>query len=153
MIFKYYLTFFNKRYRIRREIESATTHKSTTPLCTLSFLRYGTCLNSDMCNTYILTLILKYFMFFFRKEQAEKKGKKLNHNDGAGGDEFLTVNLEKMLLMLNNVFTLPRSYRSMEGLRTAASDYISQKLGNLGLIVGIQYFFPSRFYHQVIYFY
>ena len=102
---------------------------------------------------YILSLILKYFMFFFRKEQAEKKGKKLNHNDGAGGDEFLTVNLEKMLLMLNNVFTLPRSYRSMEGLRTAASDYISQKLGNLGLIVGIQYFFPSRFYHQVIYFY
>ena len=65
----------------------------------------------------------------------------------------MTVNLEKMLLMLNNVFTLPRSYRSMEGLRTAASDYISQKLGNLGLIVGIQYFFPSRFYHQVIYFY
>ena len=56
-----------------------------------------------------------------------------------------------MLLMLNNVFTLPRSYRSMEGLRTAASDYISQKLGNLGLIVGIQYFFPSRFYHQVIF--
>ena len=100
---------------------------------------------------YILSLILKYFMFFFRKEQAEKKGKKLNHNDGAGGDEFLTVNLEKMLLMLNNVFTLPRSYRSMEGLRTAASDYISQKLGNLGLIVGIQYFFPSRFYHQVIF--
>ena len=63
----------------------------------------------------------------------------------------MTVNLEKMLLMLNNVFTLPRSYRSMEGLRTAASDYISQKLGNLGLIVGIQYFFPSRFYHQVIF--
>ena len=92
-----------------------------------------------------------FFIFTFRKEQAEKKGKKLNHAENAGGDEFLTVNLEKMLLMLNNVFTLPRSYRSMEGLRTAASDYISQKLGNLGLIVGIQYFFPSRFYHQVIF--
>ena len=98
-----------------------------------------------ICHIYVNP---KFFIFTFRKEQAEKKGKKLNH---AGGDEFLTVNLEKMLLMLNNVFTLPRSYRSMEGLRTAASDYISQKLGNLGLIVGIQYFFPSRFYHQVIF--
>ena len=61
----------------------------------------------------------------------------------------LTVNLPKMLLMLNNVFTLPRNYRSMDGLRSAASDYISQKLGNLGLLVGIQFFFPSRFYNQV----
>ena len=95
------------------------------------------------------SLWLKNNNFNFRKEESEKKGKNLKHAED-GGDEFLTVNLDKMLLMLNNVFTLPRSYRSMEGLRTAASDYISQKLGNLGLIVGIQYFFPSRFYHQVI---
>ena len=68
--------------------------------------------------------------------------------DGEKEEEFLTVNLHKMITVLNNVFTVPRNYRSMS-LRDAASDYITQKLGNLGLLVGLQYFYPSRFYNQV----
>jgi len=64
-------------------------------------------------------------------------------------DEFLKVNLPKMITVLNNVFTVPRNYRS-SSLRDAASDYITQKFGNLGLLVGIQYFYPSRFYNQFV---
>lgn len=77
--------------------------------------------------------------------ETEKRAKNL----GQDHEEFLSVNIHKMLVMLDNVFTLPRSYRSEKSLRNAASDYISQKLGNLGLLVGIQYFYPSRFYEQV----
>jgi len=64
-------------------------------------------------------------------------------------EEFLTVNKDKMLTVLNNVFTVPRNYRSAS-LRDAASDYITQKFGNLGLLVGLQYFYPSRFYNQFV---
>ena len=76
----------------------------------------------------------------------------MGEENDENSDQYLTVNLRKMLVMLNNVFTLPRNYRGMDGLRGAASDYISQKFGNLGLLVGIQYFFPSRFYEQVLQF-
>ena len=54
-----------------------------------------------------------------------------------------------MLTVLNNVFTVPRNYRSVT-LRDATSDYITQKFGTLGLLVGVQYFYPSRFYNQFI---
>jgi len=69
--------------------------------------------------------------------------------DGENDEEFLTVNLHKMITVLNNVFTVPRNYRS-SSLRDAASDYITQKFGNLGLLVGLQYFYPSRFYNQFV---
>ena len=81
--------------------------------------------------------------FIYRHEEEVKTAKGENNQE-----EFLTVNLDKMLTVLNNVFTVPRNYRSAS-LRDAASDYITQKFGNLGLLVGLQYFYPSRFYNQV----
>ena len=33
--------------------------------------------------------------------------------------------------------------------RQGASDYISEKLGNMGLILGLQSFLPSKFKQQV----
>ena len=41
-------------------------------------------------------------------EENRKKGKNLGE-----GEDFLKVNLPKMLVMLNNVFTLPRNYRAI----------------------------------------
>jgi len=64
-------------------------------------------------------------------------------------EKYLTVNLDKMITVLNNVFSVPRNYRSAS-LRDATSDYITQKFGNLGLLVGLQYFYPSRFYNQFV---
>ncbi len=64
-------------------------------------------------------------------------------------DDYLTVNLRKMLTSLNNVFSIPRNYRS-SALRNAASDYITQKLGNLGLLLGVQYFYPTKFRNQFV---
>ena len=83
-------------------------------------------------------------MLFINRHEEEVKTAEGENNT----EEFLTVNKDKMLTVLNNVFTVPRNYRSAS-LRDAASDYITQKFGNLGLLVGLQYFYPSRFYNQV----
>ena len=80
----------------------------------------------------------KFWAIFYRHESETAKDE----------EKFLTVNLHKMITSLNNVFTVPRNYRSAS-LRDATSDYITQKFGNLGLLVGLQYFYPSRFYNQV----
>ena len=85
-----------------------------------------------------------FFLPFINRHEEEVKTAEGENNK----EEFLTVNLDKMLTVLNNVFTVPRNYRSAS-LRDAASDYITQKFGNLGLLVGLQYFYPSRFYNQV----
>ena len=91
------------------------------------------------------------YISLFRHEQEEKEnaksGKALN-NDAK--DEYLTVNAEKLLVMLNNVFTVPRNYRMSHAYRQGASDYISGKFGDLGLLLGLQSFLPTRFQHQVI---
>ena len=77
--------------------------------------------------------------------QEKSRQKSLENSDG----DFLKVNMEKMLVMLNNVFTVSRNYRSM-AIRDATSEYISAKFGNLGLLTGIQYFYPSRFFNQFV---
>ena len=64
-------------------------------------------------------------------------------------DNYLEVNLKKMLPSLQTVFTLPRNYQTDPGMRQSAADFISRKMGKMGLVVGIQQFTPSRFYKQV----
>ena len=83
----------------------------------------------------------------FRHEVQEKSRQKSLDDDSQ--DDFLQVNMEKMLVMLNNVFTVSRNYRAMD-VRDATSEYITTKLGNLGLITGVQYFYPSRFFYQFV---
>ena len=87
------------------------------------------------------------FFCFFRHEQENKKAFKPHRIEDANG--FLTVESEKLFEMLNNVFTYPRNYRMSNAYRQGASDYISEKLGNMGLILGLQSFLPSKFKQQV----
>ena len=87
------------------------------------------------------------FFYHFRHEMQEKSRQKSLENSNQ--DDFLKVNMEKMLVMLNNVFTVSRNYRSMD-IRDATSEYISTKFGSLGLLTGIQYFYPSKFFYQFV---
>jgi hypothetical protein len=42
-----------------------------------------------------------------------------------------------------------RNYRMSSAYRQGSSDYISEKLGNMGLVLGLQSFMPSKFKQQV----
>ena len=51
--------------------------------------------------------------------------------------------------MLHSVLSVPRNHRIQNNLRQSAVDYLTRRLGYMGLPVGVQSFFPSRFYKQV----
>jgi hypothetical protein len=59
------------------------------------------------------------------------------------------VSKERLLLMLNNVFTLPRNFRHSDHFRTMVGNYISNRFGSLGLITGLQSFTPTQFHDMV----
>ena len=46
-------------------------------------------------------------------------------------------------------FFVNRNYRMSSSYRQGASDYISEKLGTMGLVLGLQSFMPTKFKQQV----
>ena len=60
-------------------------------------------------------------------------------------DNFLQVNIRKMIPMLHSVFSYPRSFLNRTDLRHGSADYITRRLGTMGLLVSLQSFKPNRF--------
>ncbi len=53
------------------------------------------------------------------------------------------------LLRLRTVFAVPRNHGASEVHRHGVGDFVSRKLGELGLVVGMQQFAPSQFHETV----
>ncbi len=59
------------------------------------------------------------------------------------------VDEQRLQARLRHVFTVPRHFRSSEVYRNGVGDFISRKMGQMGLVVGLQQFAPPQLHGQV----